>query len=1396
MTTDTPIDVPDEEITIDNVFQRPKYLEAADKCLTFLNKQLNVNNFNYTIRPAETYDELFRGRFMWGAVDELPQAANVVYPKYIKTDGFYPPNYQGVVSGRWADVARDRKQLAVDVYTITDTFYHSVSCPLQRNGTWQSEVCEKVTEIWGVVLFDEETGEPVLDPTTRHVLYDPASETIKTYYEWIPKIINDRGSNGFKDFRLVEKDWGDIPIDDDAGILIEGPNPVEADLIYQSREELKPTGIMPSESLDVPYAHYKDYIMRLFSLTDAEYLNTEIPLWLTGSVSLGGRNDRRLYRPGDLVSYYDQGDPYLKTPVYLDSEAYGVDSTLFRHAWAYPPVYSDARYDALMHSEFDVGYSDVGWSRGQGPFTPPSTLNPIDPETGEPLGGFFFRIPFQVGAPSLAALLNYSVRFKGGIVVYLNGREIGRHNTPDGGYDHNLATGPPTESAGTHAVSQSVELKGGRCVRGTNVLAIELHGEDLGGAEAYLDILDVSLVDETFPAYTEPFIKSLGVLIGADPESVNFSWLTTSETRGVVRMWSPGNSDVSVTATRATLTGRHGIWTNKAVVSRLVPGNTYQYTISHGSMEVGPFTIEIPRPTSSYSFLVAGDPQLVSNVSATTWNETLERSRVAWPDTHFLISTGDQIDSRTEFDIQRDQYDGFFAPDYMRSMRLAPAIGNHDDLESFKGHYNLPNEDESLGGTIAGGSYWYPYGDTLFMVLNTNSEDYYEQEVFLREALDQYTRKYGTPRWKIVQLHHPLFATTRYSNNVIGHARTEALAPALSALGVDLVITGHEHVYTRTKMMDGLDPVSRGSASSYHKTRSSEVLYITCNSSTGSKYYPIVNGDADFVAEVIQNNRPSIVNVQVSNTSITVSNYATSGMVLLDTFELTKSSAAEEHTPEMTIPKPIVVPPPEKKPKYMYGRVPVEPGPGDPDEEEPLPNPNPLEGATSFFFTPHVFEGKKIIRVLDNSAPPPMTVAIVNATTNIQAGRLPASFMIPEDDPQYDREGNTAMGIFGYMLNSRCWVYDAGLALLVYATAKDYEKCKEILDRLLYEQNEDGSWNFSFDLYIGQLFEPYVRVGSIGWVVWGACFYALESGDTTYNEMLEKAGEFLLGKQVSDPDDPRYGLLLGGYGSYNMDDYEHIDIEIQWCSTEHNCSALQALLGLSLVLGDPRYSNSLRLVKASLLNTLYDFEENRFYQGVNLEGIDTAWALDCTTWAGKLALGIVNELIPSRCLTTAREAYKISGVAIEQSTETLRYNTRYSSPHLFTGYKPYSDRTDDYEGAPELVWSEGTLGAAALALAIGDLEEAIQCMDEMVALQNVKGSSGGILYTTSTYGELPWEFHAWESVVAAAWFYLVVHNPNALFPLSLKALDTFHASWEAEPLGPGFIDRIQDQPEE
>ncbi len=429
----------------------------------------------------------------------------------------------------------------------------------------------------------------------------------------------------------------------------------------------------------------------------------------------------------------------------------------------------------------------------------------------------------------------------------------------------------------------------------------------------------------------------------------------------------------------------------------------------------------------------------------------------------------------------------------------------------------------------------------------------------------------------------------------------------------------------------------------------------------------------------------------------------------------------------------------------------------------------------AFFFTNSAEEGRKIAKLTHTTDTGYTVVGLCGGTSNIIAGRFPASYLIPNDDPQYDKDGSTAMNLYGYVLNSRCFLYDVGLALLAFTISEDYDLCVEMMKRLRMEQHEDGSFNFSYDNYIGQLFEGYVRTGAVGWLVHGMCYYTLQTGDASYLDVIRRAGDWLVNRQITDGNDPRYGLLTGGYGSYN-EDYTYIEQEIAWCSTEHNCSALQALTELALVLGDEKYKRAAALVKQALFTTLYDAENARFYQGVGVDGVDGAWAVDCCTWAGKTLLSILGMQYSREIANTVETVYATQDKSIVVSQEEEHYNTRYSGATV-DGVKPYAI---GYTNPPDIIWSEGTLGYVCLLRAIGAREKADYYLNEMLKLQYCQNSTGGILYVTETWASLPWEFHTWESLVSSAWLYILIKAPHALFPITARPLQPIVVSG---PLG-------------
>ncbi|MDU0478961.1 FN3 domain-containing metallophosphoesterase family protein [Staphylococcus chromogenes] len=285
----------------------------------------------------------------------------------------------------------------------------------------------------------------------------------------------------------------------------------------------------------------------------------------------------------------------------------------------------------------------------------------------------------------------------------------------------------------------------------------------------------------------------------------------------------------------------------EATLTGLAPKTSYTYQV--GSDQGGwsdPQTFTTSDFDSTWNFLALADAQIGVNLDNATqtkaWQNALQKATTDVPDAELILSLGDQVDGWGAIEAQ---YDGYFQPDQLRTIPVAAIAGNHetymDGHKHFAEHFSLPNE---VGDT---GNYYYERNNALFINLNSNrstAADIDEHIKFLRDTV----AKHGAANdWTIVSYHHGPFSQGSHvtDNDVV--ALREKLTPVLSELGVDLVLSGHDHIYTRTHLMNGTTPVTpekRAERGDRLTPKDGEVLYVTTTTAGGGKYYDFtdVNG--------------------------------------------------------------------------------------------------------------------------------------------------------------------------------------------------------------------------------------------------------------------------------------------------------------------------------------------------------------------------------------------------------------------------------------------------------------------------------------------------------------------------------------------------------------------------
>ncbi|GAB3940092.1 purple acid phosphatase family protein [Corynebacterium tapiri] len=341
--------------------------------------------------------------------------------------------------------------------------------------------------------------------------------------------------------------------------------------------------------------------------------------------------------------------------------------------------------------------------------------------------------------------------------------------------------------------------------------------------------------------------------VGANESEQTLTWRSPSPAPEQVRFYptdAPANAVI--------VDGKaeeHGITTyfsKEAVLTGLEPNTEYAYQI--GTEAAGwsqPQSFRTGDGDDTWDFLAFGDAQIgVGGVAfdreqADNWNAAVTAGLADAPNAEMLLSLGDQVDGWGGVAFVTKQYDHFFEPDALRSIPTAVLPGNHETyptylegMAHFREHSALPNEHGDS-------NYFYERNNALFVSLNTNlssPEEIADQANFVRSTVAEHGQDKD---WVIVTEHHSPFSQgTHYTDDDVRAIR-EQLTPVFSEVGVDLVLSGHDHIYTRSHLMNGTQPVIPSTAAKRGDVLTpgaNETLYIATSTTGAGKFY-------DFQAE-------------------------------------------------------------------------------------------------------------------------------------------------------------------------------------------------------------------------------------------------------------------------------------------------------------------------------------------------------------------------------------------------------------------------------------------------------------------------------------------------------------------------------------------------------------------
>lgn len=393
---------------------------------------------------------------------------------------------------------------------------------------------------------------------------------------------------------------------------------------------------------------------------------------------------------------------------------------------------------------------------------------------------------------------------------------------------------------------------------------------------------------------------------GVNESTMNFAWYskttdTVSLTYGLKADLSDGKTvQIATKGTGQKDKDGNEYNSNKATISGLAAQTTYYYKVD--DKEIKSFKT---GNTGKFRFAFVGDPQIGSS------------NELKGADTEAFYNA--------------------------QSNAVATTVGNHDaDNANYQYHFNVPNLSNLGDNKKVGGDYYFTYGDVLFMMLNTQDTNSAEHIQFIKETVAEN----ADCKWKVVTLHQDIYGSAEHSNEPEIVNLRYALTPTFEKYGVDAVLTGHDHAYSRSKFLSGnqtektvtytddefdemldkdIDYTGEGTLTvapgnikadttdesektylSYltsvmdadRITETGEyvvdpkgILYLTASSSSGSKYYDLVSRQQSYIASRWQEDVPTYSLIDVTETTMTINTYRTDNDSAIDnTVTIVKSA--------------------------------------------------------------------------------------------------------------------------------------------------------------------------------------------------------------------------------------------------------------------------------------------------------------------------------------------------------------------------------------------------------------------------------------------------------------------------------------------------------------------------
>ena len=237
----------------------------------------------------------------------------------------------------------------------------------------------------------------------------------------------------------------------------------------------------------------------------------------------------------------------------------------------------------------------------------------------------------------------------------------------------------------------------------------------------------------------------------------------------------------------------------EVTLSNLTPNTNYIYRVTNGVHYSDVYKFKTAAGDGSFTFAAMADPQFSTSFGANAWYEVMDKAYAKDPNLAFTAILGDW----TERGGIYQHWDYAFNCPKLKDAVIVATPGNHDYYSSNSGvasvitdnsYYNwFVNNPKNGAPNTVNSSYYFKYNNTLFVCIDSEAKEggtWSTQIPWFKKVVSE-----NPSEFVVVFMHTSVYGSANYSN---ADTLRKAWLATFDEYSVDLVISGHDHIYNRS----------------------------------------------------------------------------------------------------------------------------------------------------------------------------------------------------------------------------------------------------------------------------------------------------------------------------------------------------------------------------------------------------------------------------------------------------------------------------------------------------------------------------------------------------------------------------------------------------------------------